>query len=128
MITFIAKKKLMSKEEDLLVNSIIKGIEEVKGHEVVLMDLQSITQSISDYFIICSGDSPIQVRAIVDSIEKTVKETTNELPWKIEGMQNRQWVIMDYFDIVVHVFHKDWRSFYRLEDLWGDAEIKHYKE
>lgn len=114
--------------EEPLVTQVIEGIRKVKGHEIVLLDLRDIVQSVTDYFVICTGDSPVQVNAISESIQEGVEKKIKENPLSVEGKQNKQWIILDYADVVVHVFLKDWRSFYNLEELWGDAKIKQYEE
>ncbi len=105
-----------------LVKAIVDGIQEVKGHEIVVLDLRSIPHAISDYFVVCHGNSRTQVQAIVRSVEVKVKEQLGERPWNIEGVSNASWALMDYSDAVVHVFFKDDREFYALEELWADAE------
>ncbi|RAR50902.1 ribosome silencing factor [Flavobacterium lacus] len=116
----MANKKV-SKDE-LLVN-IIKGIEEVKGNDIDILDLREIENTVCDYFIICNGNSNTQVNAIVNSVQKTVSKELKDKPWHVEGSDNAEWVLMDYVDIVVHVFQKHVREFYNIEGLWGDAKI-----
>ena len=116
----MANKKI-SKDE-LLVN-IIKGIEEVKGNDIDILDLREIENTVCDYFIICNGNSNTQVNAIVNSVQKTVSKELKDKPWHVEGSDNAEWVLMDYVDIVVHVFQKHVREFYNIEGLWGDAKI-----
>lgn len=107
---------------DNLINCIIKGIEDVKGEEITLLDLKEIDNTVCDYFIICEGNSNTQINAIANSVEKTVKETADERPWHIEGIENGQWVLMDYVHVVVHIFQKPVREYYDIESLWGDAK------
>lgn len=116
----MANKKV-SKDE-LLIN-IIKGIEEVKGNDIDILDLREIENTVCDYFIICNGSSNTQVNAIVNSVQKTVSKELKDKPWHVEGTDNAEWVLMDYVDIVVHVFQKHVREFYNIEGLWGDAKI-----
>ena len=116
----MANKKI-SKDE-LLVN-IIKGIEEVKGSNINILDLREIDNSACDYFVICDGTSNTQVNAIVNSIQKTVSKELKDKPWHVEGSENAEWVLMDYVNIVVHVFQKHIREYYNIESLWGDAKI-----
>jgi ribosome-associated protein len=120
-----SKNKEYNKE--LLIGHIIEGILEKKGHELVDLDLTAIQNSICDNFIICHGTSGRQVEAIAESIEKTVKEKTGEKPWHKEGYQNSEWILLDYIDVVVHVFNEQTRKFYNLEGLWADAKIKTIK-
>lgn len=108
---------------DVLLTHIIKGIEEVKGNDIDILDLRDIDTAVCDYFIICTGNSNTQVNAIVNSIQKTVSKTLKDKPWHVEGTDNGEWVLMDYVNIVVHVFQKQIREFYNIEGLWGDAKI-----
>tara|TARA_Y100000996_G_scaffold92006_1_gene64922 strand:+ start:491 stop:865 length:375 start_codon:yes stop_codon:yes gene_type:complete len=116
------KEKYSSKG---LIANIIKSIEEVKGEEVILIDMKKIDNSPCDYFIICDGSSNTQVNAIVSKIKKNVSKLLSEKPLNIEGLENCKWVLIDYIDIVVHVFQKEIRQYYNIENLWGDA--KHTK-
>lgn len=104
-----------------LVDAVIKGIQEVKGKDIVHLDLKGVPNTVTDHMIICHGDSATQVEAITGSVEKFTRERAKERPWHIEGERNGEWVLMDYVDVVVHIFHRDRRSYYALEDLWGDA-------
>ncbi len=113
-----------SKESaDELITLILSGIEEVKGHNVNLLDLREIENTVCDYFIICNGTSNTHVNAIVNSIQKTVSKAIQDKPWHVEGSDNAEWVLMDYINIVVHVFQKQIREFYDIEGLWGDAKF-----
>lgn len=109
-------------EADQLITQIIHGIEEVKGQDIEILDLRDIENTVCDYFIICNGTSNTQVNAIVNSIEKTVSKSLKEKAWHIEGSDNAEWILMDYVNIVVHVFQKHIREFYDIESLWGDAK------
>jgi len=109
-------------DADLIVAEIIKGIEEVKGQEIQILDLRDIENTVCDYFVICSGTSNTQVNAIVNSVQKLVSKSLKEKPWHIEGSDNAEWVLMDYVHVVVHVFQKHIREFYDIEGLWGDAK------
>ncbi|MFN4027484.1 MULTISPECIES: ribosome silencing factor [Flavobacterium] len=108
---------------DVLLASIIKGIEEVKGNDIDILDLREIDTAVCDYFVICNGTSNTQVNAIVNSIQKLVSKELKDKPWHVEGTDNGEWVLMDYVDVVVHVFQKQIREFYNIEGLWGDAQI-----
>jgi len=108
--------------DDLLAN-IIKGIEEVKGNDIDILDLREIDNTVCDYFVICNGNSNTQVNAIVHSIQKIVSKELKDKPWHVEGTENGEWVLMDYVNIVVHVFQKHIREYYNIESLWGDARI-----
>ncbi len=107
---------------DQLITQIIQGIEDVKGQSIEILDLRDIENTVCDYFIICSGTSNTQVNAIVSSIEKKVSKSLKEKAWHIEGSDNAEWVLMDYVNIVVHVFQKHIREYYDIESLWGDAK------
>ncbi|SRX54061.1 ribosome silencing factor [Aequorivita sp. CIP111184] len=107
---------------DQLITQIIRGIEEVKGKDIEILDLRDIENTVCDYFIICNGTSNTQVNAIVNSIQKSVSKALKEKPWHVEGSDNSEWILMDYVDIVVHVFQKHIREFYDIEGLWGDAK------
>ena len=108
---------------NVLLASIIKGIEEVKGNDIDILDLRAIDTAVCDYFVICNGNSNTQVNAIVNSIQKLVSKELKDKPWHVEGTDNGEWVLMDYVNIVVHVFQKQIREFYNIEGLWGDAQI-----
>ena len=115
-------------KKDLLLKNIIEGILEKKGREIIDIDLAKIKSTICDHFIICHADSNIQVNAIADSVQKRVKEQLNIKIGHREGMENAMWVLLDYYDIVVHIFQKEIREYYKLEELWGDAEISRIEE
>ena len=102
---------------------IMEAIREKKGHQIVSIDLTEVENSICECFIICHGESNTQVSAIVDSIEKKLKEESGIRAHHVEGLKNSQWVLMDFFDILVHVFQEEYRSFYRLEELWADGKV-----
>jgi ribosome-associated protein len=108
---------------DVLLTSIIKGIEEVKGNDIDILDLRAIDTAVCDYFILCNGTSNTQVTAIVNSVQRHVSRELKDKPWHVEGNENGEWVLMDYVSIVVHVFQKHIREFYNIEGLWGDAVI-----
>lgn len=107
---------------DQLIASILSGIEDVKGKEINILDLREIENTVCDYFIVCEGTSNTQVNAIVNSIQKKVSKELKDKPWHIEGNDNAEWVLIDYVNIVVHVFQKHIRDFYDIESLWGDAK------
>ncbi|MEM9077992.1 MAG: ribosome silencing factor [Bacteroidota bacterium] len=108
---------------DELITLILHGIEEVKGVDINLLDLREIENTVCDYFIICNGTSNTHVNAIVSSIQKTVSKAIQDKPWHVEGSDNAEWVLMDYVNVVVHVFQKHIREFYDIEGLWGDAKV-----
>ena len=115
----MAKKEIHAHE---LIATIISGIEDVKGKEINILDLREIENTVCDYFIICEGTSNTQVNAIVNSIQKKVSKELKDKPWHIEGEDNAEWVLMDYVNVVVHVFQKHIREYYDIESLWGDAK------
>lgn len=102
---------------------VVKGMQEKKAEDIVVLDLRHIPNSMADYFVICTGNSDTQVDAISDSVEEFVYNADQQDPWHIEGKSYREWVLLDYVDVVVHVFKEETREFFRLEDLWGDAEV-----
>lgn len=108
---------------DELLALIIEGIENVKGENITLLDLREIDNTPCDYFVICDGNSNTQVNAISGSIQRTVSKALKDKPWHIEGNESASWVLMDYIHIVVHIFQKETREYYNIEDLWGDAKI-----
>ena len=118
----MAKKTI---NNDVLIANIIKGIEEVKGNDIDILDLREIDTAVCDYFIICNGTSNTQVNAIVSSVQKTVSKELKDKPWHVEGTDNAEWVLMDYVNVVVHVFQKHIRDYYNIEELWGDAVSTH---
>ena len=104
-----------------LASLIKKGIEEKKGEEIVTLDIRKTNPSVCDYFIICHGNSNTHVASIADEVQKMVRDSVGEKPFHIEGVSNAEWVLLDYVNVVVHVFQKEFRIFYDLENLWGDA-------
>lgn len=116
----MANKKVSS---DNLITEIIKGIENVKGENISILDLRELENTVCEYFIICDGTSNTQVSAISGSIQKIVGKKAQEKPWHVEGESTAEWILIDYVNIVVHVFQKHIREFYDIEGLWGDAKI-----
>ncbi|WP_416866971.1 MAG: ribosome silencing factor [Imperialibacter sp.] len=102
---------------------VVRGMAEKKAHDIVVLDLRNVKNAVADYFIICSGNSDTQIDAICDSVEEFVFKASKQSPWKKEGKQNKEWILLDYIDVVAHIFKKDKRDFYSLEELWGDAVI-----
>ena len=107
---------------DELISKIISGVEDVKGNDISLLDLRDIENTVCSYFIVCSGSSNTHVNAIVSSVQKTVSKELREKPFHTEGLENSEWVLIDYVNIVVHVFQKHVREYYNIEELWGDAK------
>jgi ribosome-associated protein len=106
-----------------LVNLIIEGLLEKKGREIVNIDLGKLDYAACDNFIICHGDSVTQVRALADSVEEKLEKNLHTSVSHREGLENARWILLDYGTAVVHIFLKEARDYYQLEDLWGDAEI-----
>ncbi len=121
-------KPLQNIESGKLAKYIIEGIQEKKAHRIVSMKLAEIPNAVTEYFIICEGTSRTQVEAIADSAREVVKKNTGENPWHIEGYENAEWILIDYVNVVLHVFQGDVREFYKLEDLWADAVIEEIAE
>ena len=111
-----------------IVSAAIEGILRKKGKDPVSLDLTEIENSAFKYFVICHGDSNTQVEALADSVLETVKEETGEKAWHKEGLNNATWVLLDYSDVVVHIFQKEYRNFYNIEELWADAELTRYED
>ena len=117
-------KKIKKVEEKELLEVIIEGMQELKAKNIVVMDLRAINSSVADYFVIATGTSSTQVEGICNSVEKFTEDVLAESPRRIEGKRNAKWILMDYFNIIVHIFDEETRAFYSLEQLWGDATIK----
>ncbi len=113
---------------EILCEWVVKGMLEKKALGIVVMDLRKINYAVSDYFIICSGNSTTQIDAISDAIEKQVYKQSKENPLNREGQESKEWILLDYVDVVAHIFNDEKRMFYGLEKLWGDAEITSIKD
>lgn len=109
-----------------LFKTILLAIQEKKAEEIVSLDLRKIPEAVADFFIICQATSTTQVKAIADNVEQKVKEVCLELPYRHEGMTAAQWVLVDYINIVVHIFQPETRKFYRLEEMWSDAYLQEH--
>jgi len=107
-----------------IYKAIVHAIQEKKGEHIVSLDLRKIPEAVADFFIICEASSHVQVKAISGYVEDYVKEVLGEAPYKHEGMSGAQWVLVDYVNIVVHVMHTETRKFYKLEEMWSDAEAE----
>ena len=112
-------KKIVTNQ---LVEAIVDSIDDVKGEDILILDLKDIDNAVSEFFIICSGNSNTQVAAIAANVEKKVRNSIKERPIHVEGTENAQWVLLDYGNVVVHVFQKPVREYYDLESMWGDAK------
>lgn len=113
---------------DQLNQWIIEGIRDKKGKNIVQLDLRKLDDAPADFFIICEGDSNTHVKSISDSVYKKVKDELHTMPTHVEGSGSAKWVLMDYFDTVVHVFYPETRQFYELEQLWSDAKMTEFAE
>lgn len=122
----MVKKKIVALST-YLSELAVQGIQEKKGDDIVRLDLRNIHSSVADFFIICSANSGIQVKAIAESIEKEIYKATQTDPRHKEGFENADWIILDYFDVVIHIFKTEKRHFYGIEELWGDAESTNFK-
>ncbi|MBP7168510.1 MAG: ribosome silencing factor [Bacteroidia bacterium] len=109
---------------DLLTEAVIRGLQDRKAKDIKLMDLRGISSAVSDFFIVCHGESSTQVEGLARNVEQEVEKETGEIPAHIEGTKNAQWVLIDYISVVVHIFQPEQRSYYGIERLWADAEIR----
>ena len=119
--------KKESIQNNILLNTIIDGIKKYKGKDVVSFDLRKIEKAVCDFFVICHGSSSTHVASIAENVKRYVSKSLREKPWHIEGKSNKEWILIDYIDTVVHIFAKEKRDFYNLENLWADAQIKYTK-
>lgn len=116
-------KKRKDGSSKKLCDAIVKGMVEKKAADILVMDLRKVKNAVADFFILCSGGSDKQLDAIAQSVDEEVYKAVKENPWHTEGKNNKEWMLLDYFDVVVHIFRKDRREFFALEKLWGDAEM-----
>ncbi|HPG73120.1 MAG TPA: ribosome silencing factor [Bacteroidales bacterium] len=121
-------KKRMQEEEEILLQAINEAILDKKGQDIVNIDLRQTDAAIASHFVICSAGSTIQAKAIAEHIERKIRSDIRERPWHSEGYENCVWILLDYVNIVVHVFEKSTRDFYHLEKLWSDAKFTHIGE
>ncbi|WP_345237763.1 ribosome silencing factor [Hymenobacter saemangeumensis] len=119
------KSTLVRQDSDTLADLVVRGMQDKKASDIVVLNLKELKNAVADYFVICSANSDTQLDAVARSVEEEVEKLTGESPWQTEGRTNREWVLLDYVDVVVHVFLRDRRQFYALEELWGDAEISY---
>ena len=126
-LTLLEKRKKSSvariTRNSKLFKTIIHEIQEKKGEKIVSLDLKKIPEAVTDFFIICEASNPIQLKAIADFVEEEVKKKCAEIPYKHEGRQGEQWILIDYVNVVVHVMLPEPRKFYRLEEMWSDAAV-----
>ena len=119
------KSTLVRQDSDTLADLVVRGMQDKKASDIVVLNLKELKNAVADYFIICSANSDTQLDAVARSVEEEIEKVTGESPWQTEGRTNREWVLLDYVDVVVHVFLRDRRKFYALEELWGDANISY---
>lgn len=119
------KSTLVRQDSDTLTDLVVRGMQDKKASDIVVLNLKELKNAVADYFIICSANSDTQLDAVARSVEEEIEKVTGESPWQTEGRTNREWVLLDYVDVVVHVFLRDRRKFYALEELWGDADISY---
>ena len=112
----------------ILAEIAVKGMQEKKAKSIVKIDLRKLNLSIADFFVICHAESDKQIDAIADSVEEEIRKATGEKPFSREGFQLSEWIILDYVDVVVHIFNREKRGFYDLEDLWSDGSQKEYED
>lgn len=117
-------KEKVKEETEVLVDEVIKGIQEKKGLHITCMHLAKIHSTVCDYFIVCHGTSNTHVNAIAESVEDQVGKHLGLKPRRREGFANAEWILLDYLDVVVHVFQEEVREFYKLEELWADAPVQ----
>lgn len=122
----MALKRKTSDQSEKLVEIIVYAMQEKKAEDIVTMDLRKIRNAFTDFFVICSANSDTQAEAIMTSIEEQVFKALQEDAWQKEGLANKEWILLDYVSVVAHIFRKDRREFYGLEELWGDAQIFQY--
>ena len=123
----MSKKKMLD-AADILANVIIEGMQENKAKEIVSLNLKEIETAVCDYFIICNGTSNIHVTSIADSVIHETTKSLKDKPFNKEGLENGEWILLDYGNVVAHVFQKKTRDFYNIEKLWGDADIEYIKD
>ncbi|KQR95417.1 ribosome-associated protein IOJAP [Chryseobacterium sp. Leaf180] len=110
-------------EKQALIDKIIEALQDVKAEDIMIFDLSNIENSVAETFVICSGNSNTQVSALAGAVEKKVRNELQDRPWHVEGTENALWILVDYVTVVVHIFQKQTREYYDIEELWGDAKI-----
>ncbi len=127
-LTTVQRSKTRDSRSEELNHWIVEGIRDTKGKNIVQLDLRNLDDAPADFFIICQGDSNTHIKAISSSIHKRVKEELHTMPSHVEGVSNARWILMDYFNTIVHVFYPETREFYEIEQLWSDAETTEYAD
>lgn len=115
------RKQKDPEASEQLCKIIVEGMQEIKAKDIVVLDLRSLNSAVCDFFVICSGESSTQVDGIANMVARYTRKELKEKPWHIEGKSNSEWILLDYINVVGHVFYKDARSFYEIEELWADA-------
>ena len=114
--------KIKDKAIRQLIETMVDGLQDVKGKDIVILDLTNLSNAVTDYFIIATGDSSTQVEGMASSVVRKTRKELKERPWHEEGVGNSEWILLDYVNVVVHIFFRETREFYNLEDLWADAK------
>lgn len=109
-------------DSQVLCEVIVEGMKNNKAEDIVVIDLREVEHAVTDFFVICSGDSPTQIEGISNSVIRLTRKELKEKPWHKEGKNNAQWILLDYVNVVVHIFYKELREYYELEDLWADGK------
>ncbi len=109
-------------DSEKLCDVIVEGMKDNKAEDIVVMDLREVENAVTDFFVISSGDSPTQIEGIANAVIRLTRKELKEKPWHKEGKNNAQWILLDYVNVVAHIFHRDLRSYYELEDLWADGK------
>ena len=122
------RKNVVNIDSEALIHIIVECLQEKKGIDIRLLDLRHLEEAPADYFIVCEGNSNTQVQALADFVEFEVKQRTGVRPGHIEGASNALWILVDYFDIMLHVFYRETRTFYDIEELWSDAKVTQFAE
>ncbi|MBM3164782.1 MAG: ribosome silencing factor [Bacteroidetes bacterium] len=117
----MAKKKIVTSPSEMLSKCIVEGMQENKAKDIVVLDLRELESRVCDFFVVCSGESSTQVEGITNAITRYTRKALKEKPWHIEGQRNSEWVLLDYIDVVAHIFYKEARNYYEIEELWADA-------
>lgn len=120
-------KKKNSELSNKLADIVVFGMQEKKAHSILKMDMREVNATLSDYFVVCNADSNVQVNAIAQSVEDEIYKAFGQNVWHKEGQGNGEWILLDFVDVVVHIFKTEARDRYRLEDLWGDAKVESFK-
>lgn len=119
---FTTTSRSKTSDSSALIDTIIDALLEKKAKDIVVLDVRELT-TLTDYFIVCNGTSDTQIRALANSVAEKTKEVLGEAVWKKEGLEARRWIILDYVNVVVHIFSKEKREYYGIERMWNDAEI-----